>query len=191
VARQSFDAACVAYLLKSGADLGSSTTSFHPKIERTSNRVLQDLIKSSRVLSVHDAKVVLATQRAINILDGLASLTRKLTKLNLLMPVHDCAHARIECISSGAATVRAIDVRSVVRPFGGDGHPGGRFRRRARQAGSRRLLPERRNWCALKRCHRSWRRGNYDFRPVRTVLPSVSMDEAGRYDSLQLDGCWS
>jgi len=181
------DAACVAYLLKYGADLAIVNDFIHPKLNEPQTELLQDLIKSSRVLSVHDAKVVLATATRDKYIDGLASLTRKLTEIESADAAFTIVHMRDRVHLVGRSDSRAIDVRSVVRPFGGDGHPGAgsavvrdkpveEIAARAEELVRAEALPPK-----LAR--------EIMTSPVRTVLPSVSMDEAGRIMTrYRLDG---
>ncbi|HEY9716276.1 MAG TPA: CBS domain-containing protein [Trichormus sp.] len=172
------DASCIAFLLKCGVDLAIVNDFIHPKLNEPQTQLLQDLIKSSLVLNLHGSKVVLATSEREKYIDGLASLTRKLTEIESADAAFTIVQMRDRVHVVGRSDSRAIDVRTIVRDFGGDGHPGAgsavvrdstvrQVRARAESLIRSAVLVPRQAIEIMTS-------------PVITVLPTVPMDEAGR-----------
>jgi tRNA nucleotidyltransferase (CCA-adding enzyme) len=172
------DASCLAFLLKCGVDLAIVNDFIHPKLNEAQTQLLQDLIKSSHVLNLHGSKVVLATGEREKYIDGLASLTRKLTEIESADAAFTIVQMRDRVHVVGRSDSRAIDVRAVVRDLGGDGHPGaGSAVVRESTVRQVRARVE-----SLIRAAVQAPRLAIEIMtsPVITVLPTVPMDEAGR-----------
>jgi tRNA nucleotidyltransferase (CCA-adding enzyme) len=118
------DAACVAFLLKCGADLAIINDYIRPKMNDDQVGLLEDLIKDAHTITVGGAKVVMACATRPKYFDGLASLTRKLTEVESADAAFSIVYMRDRIHIVGRSDSQLIDVRLVVRRFGGDGHHG-------------------------------------------------------------------
>jgi tRNA nucleotidyltransferase (CCA-adding enzyme) len=118
------DAACVAFLLKHGADLAIINDYIRPKMNDDQVGLLEDLIKEARSITVGGAKVVVAVGTRPKYFDGLASLTRKLTEVESADAAFSVVFMRDRVHIVGRSDSQLIDVRLIVRRFGGDGHHG-------------------------------------------------------------------
>ncbi len=118
------DAACVAFLLKHGADLAIINDYIRPKMNDDQVGLLEDLIKDAHTITVGGAKVVVACATRAKYFDGLASLTRKLTEVESADAAFSIVYMRDKVHIVGRSDSQLIDVRLVVRRFGGDGHHG-------------------------------------------------------------------
>ena len=118
------DAACVAFLLKHGADLAIINDYIRPKMNDDQVVLLEDLIKDAHTITVGGAKVVMACATRPKYFDGLATLTRKLTEVESADAAFSIVFMRDKVHIVGRSDSQLIDVRLVVRRFGGDGHHG-------------------------------------------------------------------
>jgi tRNA nucleotidyltransferase (CCA-adding enzyme) len=172
------DGRCLAFLLQSGADLAIINDFIHAKMNDEQTELLQDLLKELRVFHVHGTKLVIAQTTREKYIDGLAALTRKLLEIESADAAFTVVRMRDRIHVVGRSDNRAVDVRLVVREFGGDGHPGAGsaiVRKGNVEATCERVEGILRSEVRPQKLAEEIMRS-----PVRTVLPTVSMDEAGR-----------
>lgn len=172
------DANCVAYLLRCGADLGIVNDYIHAKLNDVQTELMQDLVKSARVFEINGTRVAIATGSRTEYIDGLASLTRRLTEIESVAAAFTVVFMRDRVHIVARNDSRAVDARSIIRALGGDGHPGAasavvrnRNVEQVVQQIQDMLKDAVRDEPAAKDIMTS---------PVRTILPAVSMDEASR-----------
>ncbi|HEY9712624.1 MAG TPA: CBS domain-containing protein, partial [Chroococcales cyanobacterium] len=118
------DAICVSYLLKHGADLSIVNDYIRPKLSDEQLGLMEDLVKNARTLNIGGARIIISTAERVAYLDGLASLTRKLTEITSADAAFTAVFMRDRIHVVGRSDTPSVDVRSVVRKFGGDGHHG-------------------------------------------------------------------
>jgi tRNA nucleotidyltransferase (CCA-adding enzyme) len=118
------DAVCVAYLLGQGADLAIVGDFIRPKLDEELTELLETLIDNCKRLQIGGMKILLSSASMPVYLDGLATLTRKLCEIEsadaAITVVKMKERIHIVCRSD----TRALDIRPIVRQFGGDGHSG-------------------------------------------------------------------
>lgn len=172
------DAAAVAFLLKQGADLTRVSEYIHTKLSDEHARLLQELVKSAQPLNPGGIKVITATAQMEKFLPELAGLTRKLMEIESAGACFTAVYMRDRVHLVARSDKEELDVRRVVREFGGDGHPGAgsaviktrhpdEVIERVREIVSDIVKPER-------------TAGQIMTTPVRTIRPTVTMDEASR-----------
>lgn len=172
------DCLAVAYLLKSGADLLHVNEYIHPKLGDEHARLLQEMIKTCRTVTLEGVRIVVGTARMNDFLPELAGLTRKLMEIESAGAAFTAVYMRDRIHVVGRSDTPSVDVRPVVRLFGGDGHHG---------AGSAVVKSEDLEDVAARilGCLEgavSPEKTAFEIMssPVRTVPPTVSMDEASR-----------
>lgn len=172
------DAECVAFLLKLGADLARVNDYMHPKLSDEQVKLLEQLVAHSRPIVISGAKVVIACAELPRYLDGLATLTRKLLEVESADAVVSVVKMRDRVHLVGRSDSPEIDIRSVVREFGGDGHPGaGSAVCRAGGVDEIAVKVE-----ALLKTSVKPEKQAFEIMtsPVRTIRPRTTMEEAGR-----------
>jgi tRNA nucleotidyltransferase (CCA-adding enzyme) len=171
------DALCVAYLLAHGADLSQVTNFINPKLTDAQAELLQRLVKNSRDIDVHSAKIVVSHAHCPSYLEGLATLTRRLLELGSAHAAVTVVRMRDRVHIVGRSDSALVDVRALVREFGGDGHVG------AASAVSKddvsEILEKVENHLRLK-TGSEVTANEMLVSPVRTILPTITMDEAYR-----------
>lgn len=118
------DARCVAYLLEGGADLATVTEFLHPKLSDDQSKLLELLVKNCQAHMLSGSKLVTTHGTLPRYLDGLATLTRKLVEIEAADAVVSVVRMKDRVHIVGRSDSPAVDIRDVVRCFGGDGHPG-------------------------------------------------------------------
>jgi tRNA nucleotidyltransferase (CCA-adding enzyme) len=118
------DAICVAYLLGQGADLAIVGDFIRPKLDEELTELLETLIDNCRRLQIGGIKILLSSASLSFYLDGLATLTRKLCEIESADAAITVVKMKNRIHIVGRSDTRALDVRPIVREFGGDGHPG-------------------------------------------------------------------
>lgn len=118
------DASCLAYLLKKGADLARINDYLHPKLSDHQTKLLEELVKSVKIFMVGGVKAAVATADLPEYQEGLATLTRKLVEVESLDACVTVVRMRDRIHLVGRSDTPAIDVRMILRHFGGDGHAG-------------------------------------------------------------------
>jgi tRNA nucleotidyltransferase (CCA-adding enzyme) len=172
------DATCVAYLLSKGADVAIVNEYIRPKLDDEQVALLQDLVKDSQTIDVGGARVVIAKASREKYLDGLATLTRKLTEVQSCDAAFTVVHMRDRTHIVGRSDTPFINARDVARRFGGDGHPGAASA--VTRTGTTSDITE--DICKmLKEQEQPERQARHVMTsPVRTIKSSVPMDEASR-----------
>jgi tRNA nucleotidyltransferase (CCA-adding enzyme) len=118
------DAACVTHLLKHKADLNVVNEYIRPKLNDEQIALLQEMIKAATILEIAGTRIIISSASLPNYLDGLASLTRKLMELESANAAFSVVKMRDRIHVVGRSDSPALDVRPIVRRFGGDGHAG-------------------------------------------------------------------
>ncbi|MGD9681315.1 MAG: CBS domain-containing protein [Candidatus Obscuribacterales bacterium] len=172
------DATCVAYLLKHGADLEQVNTYIRPRLSDEQTSLLEELVANASVETFEGFRVLTAYGAIPHFIDGLAGLTRKLMEILSCEAGFTAVHMKDRVHLVGRSDSRSIDVASVVRLFGGDGHPG------AGSAVVRNASPEE-IVTAVKssiasRVQPQPTASDIMISPVRTIATSTTMDEANR-----------
>lgn len=172
------DCMAVAHLLKCGADLTHVNEYIHPKLGDDHAQLLQEMVKTCHTTTLQGVRIVVATAKMEQFLPELAGLTRKLMEIESAGAAFTAVYMRDRVHLVGRSDTTAVDVRPVVRLFGGDGHHG---------AGSavvktddlddvRKSIIE----CLQASVAPEKTASEIMTSPVRTVPPTVSMDEASR-----------
>ncbi len=172
------DCLAVAHLLKCGADLMHVNEYINPKLGDAHAQLLQEMVKTCRTLTLEGVRIVVATAKMEDFLPELAGLTRKLMEVESAGAAFTAVFMRDRVHLVGRSDTASVDVRPVVRLFGGDGHHG---------AGSAVIKTEDLDAIALRivgclEASVSPEKTAFEIMtsPVRTVPPTVSMDEASR-----------
>ncbi len=172
------DAESLAFLLKLGADLTRINEFLHPKMSDEQTKLLEQLVKDLRIVTVSGARVVIATGSLNRYLDGLATLTRKLVEIESADAAVTVVRMRDRVHIVGRSDTPEIDLRPMLRAFGGDGHPGAgaavtrqvsveEAAERIEQLLRQQVKPEKLAFQIMRT-------------PVRTIRPRTTMEEAGR-----------
>ncbi len=172
------DALCVGYLLKHGADLAIVSEHIRPKLSEDLIELLETLLDNARRLEVNGARIIISHAQLPTYLDGLATLTRKLVEIESADAAFTAVHMRDRIHVVGRSDSRSLDVRPIVRAFGGDGHPG---------AGSAVVRDLNLDYVLnrIEEMAYQYTRPEITAReimtsPVRTIKSNISMDEASR-----------
>jgi tRNA nucleotidyltransferase (CCA-adding enzyme) len=172
------DCLAVAHLLKCGADLHHVNEYIHPKLGDEHAQLLQEMVKSCRSLTLEGVRIVVATARIEDFLPELAGLTRKLMEIESAGAAFTAVYMRDRVHVVGRSDTASVDVRSVVRLFGGDGHHGAGsavVKTENLEEVSTRIIS-----CLESSVSPEKTAAEIMTSPVRTVPPTVSMDEASR-----------
>jgi tRNA nucleotidyltransferase (CCA-adding enzyme) len=172
------DAECVAYLLKHRADLSVANEYMRAKLNDEQLSLLQELIQAAKVLDLSGNRVIVASARRGDYVDGLASLTRKLMELESANAAFTLVEMRDRIHIVGRSDTASLDVRSVVRKFSGDGHPGAASG--VVKGSSLETVTESLIEVVRKEVRPEITASQLMVSPVRTIRSDVSMDEAGR-----------
>jgi len=172
------DAICVAYLLAHGADLSIVNEYTRPKMNDSQVALMEDLVKSANVINVGGTKIVIAGVKRDKYLDGLASLTRKLAEIEACDAAFSVAHMKDRIHVVGRSDSPLIDVRSIVRRFGGDGHHGAGSA--VTREGTVDSVVHEIEKLLRTQVKPETMADEIMISPVRTVRPTISMDEASR-----------
>ena len=172
------DASAVAFLLKCGADLHAVADHIRPKLSEELIELLEKLLDNARRLEINGSRIILSHAVADKYIDGLAMLTRKIVEIESADAALCAVYMRDRIHIVGRSDSRALDVRNIVRAFGGDGHPG------AASAVAKNVeldwVLQRIEELAYQHVQTEVTASEIMTSPVRTILPSVSMDEASR-----------
>ncbi|MBI1269074.1 CBS domain-containing protein [bacterium] len=172
------DAQSVAFLLAKGADLEQVNNYIRPKLSIEQTELLENLLANSEIESYEGAKVVTSVASTEHYVDGLANMTRKLIEILSAQAAFCAVHMRDRIHLVGRSENKSINVREIVRAFGGDGHPG---------AGSA-VIKDRDGASVIElvketiesRVEPQPTASQMMTSPVRTILPTLKMEEAGR-----------
>lgn len=172
------DCLAAAFLLKSGADLSHVNEYIHPKLGDEHAHLLQELVKSCQSLTLEGVRIVVSTARIQTFLPELAGLTRKLMEIESASAAFTAVFMRDRIHIVGRSDTPSVDVRPVVRLFGGDGHHGaGSAVAKSDDLDS---LSKRIFDLLQETVSREKTAAEIMMSPVKTVGPTVSMDEASR-----------
>lgn len=172
------DAECVAFLLSQGADIARVNDYIHPKASDEQVRLLEQLLRNCKIIEILGSRVVIATASLPAYLDGLATMTRKIVEVESADAAFSIVAMKDRVHLVGRSDSKAIDVRKIMRHFGGDGHAG------AGSAVTRNNNIEELTETILglldKQVHPQLTASDIMTSPVRTILTSTTMEEAGR-----------
>ncbi|HEY9756919.1 MAG TPA: CBS domain-containing protein [Oculatellaceae cyanobacterium] len=172
------DALAVAHLLKCGADLLAVGDHMRPKLSEELIELLETLLDNTRRLEINGVRLVVSYAKSENYIDGLATLTRKIAEIESADASICAVYMRDRVHIVGRSDTRALDVRNIVRDFGGDGHPG------AASAVAKSVdldwVMQRIEELAYQFVRPEITASKIMSTPVRTIVPQVSMDEASR-----------
>jgi tRNA nucleotidyltransferase (CCA-adding enzyme) len=172
------DAECVAYLLSHGADLNQVNNFINPKLSDDQTELFQVLMKSARHVTISGAHVVLAQARCERYIEGLSTLTRRVLEVSACDAAVTAVFMRDRTHIVGRSDSPVLNVRTVIRQFGGDGHPGAASAV-TKESDLDRILERVENILE----HESSPETIADdvmTSPVRTIKPDTAMDEAAR-----------
>lgn len=172
------DARCVAYLLKYGVDLDQVNSYIRSRLTDEQVRLLEKLAKDASVETFEGSKIVIAVGKTKDFIEGLAGITAKLMELLSCDAAFSAVHMRDRIHLVGRAESQAIDVRNVVRRFGGDGHRGAGSAV-IKGVGLEDVVAEIKKTLEEK-IPREATAVDIMISPVRTIKPSSSMEEASR-----------
>lgn len=172
------DARSVAYLMKYGVDLEQVNTYIRPKLNDEQITLLEALVKHARVETFQGAKIVFSSFKTKNYIEGLANLTGKLLEILSCDAAFCAVYMRDRIHLVGRSDSQSVDVRSVVRKFGGDGHRGAGSAV-IRSGEPSRILDEVQKQLA-ERIPPEPTAAEIMISPVRTIRPISSMEEASR-----------
>ena len=172
------DALCVAYLLKYGVDLEQVNAYTRAKLNEEQVNLLEELVKNAQIETFEGARIVFSSSQTQPFVEGLATLTSKLLEIMSSDAAFCAVYMRDRVHLVGRSDLHSIDVRSIVRRFGGDGHRG---------AGSAVIkdlsedivLAEAKKTLA-DRVPPETNASDIMISPVRTIKPTSSMEEASR-----------
>jgi tRNA nucleotidyltransferase (CCA-adding enzyme) len=172
------DAQCVAYLLKYGVDLEQVNTYIRSKLNDEQVNLLETLVKNAVVESFEGAKIVFSSGKTRPFVEGLSGLTGKLLEIMSCDAAFCAVYMRDRIHLVGRSDSQSIDVRNVVRRFGGDGHRGaGSAVIKEDDVGH--VLSVVKNTLA-DRVPPEPNASDIMISPVRTIKPTSSMEEASR-----------
>ncbi len=172
------DALCVAYLLKYGVDLEQVNAYIRPRLTDEQIGLLEALVKNSRVESFEGARVVFSSFKTKEYIDGLANLTSKMLEIVSCDAAFCAVFMRDRVHLVGRSDSQLVDVRSVVRQLGGDGHRGAGSA--VIKANEPHVVLEKVQKLLAERILPEPNAGEIMVSPVRTIRPSSSMEEASR-----------
>jgi len=172
------DAECVSYLLRQGADVTRVNEYLHPKMSDSQVKLLEQLLQNTRSFTVSGSKVLIAEGSLPRYLDGLATLTRKLVEIEAADAAVTVVQMRDRIHLVGRSDTPAVDVRTLLREFGGDGHPGAAsaVTRGASVAEVSRRVEE----VLRSQVKPEQTASEIMTSPVRTIRPRTTMEEASR-----------
>lgn len=172
------DARCVAYLLAEGADLNQVNNFINPKLGESQTELFQTLIANARPVTISGAKVMFSHANCERYIEGLATLTRRLLEVSSANAAITVVHMNDRTHIVGRSDTPSINVRTVAREFGGDGHPGAASA--VTKEGTVEKLLERAEQLLERNSQPEVKASEIMHSPVRIVRPEVSMEEAGR-----------
>ncbi len=172
------DAECIAYLIQQGADLSVVREYIKPKMEQEQIELLEELLKGVELLHVQGHKFIVAHASLPKYVEGLAAVTRQLVDLESADGAFTVVHMKDRVHIVGRADPRVMSVRTVVQAFGGDGHPGAGSA--VAKGASVEAVVEKVKTILTEHAAPQPLARDLMVSPVRTVKPTISMDEAGR-----------
>lgn len=172
------DALCVAYLLKYGVDLEQVNRYTRAKLNEDQLNLLEKLVKNAQVETFEGAKIVFSSSKTKPFLEGLATITSKLMEIMSCDAAFCAVHMRDRVHLVGRSDLHSVDVRNVVRRFGGDGHRGAGSAV-IKDLSEEHILAEAKRTLA-DRVPPETNASDIMVSPVRTIKPTSSMEEASR-----------
>jgi tRNA nucleotidyltransferase (CCA-adding enzyme) len=174
----SADAQCVAYLLAQGADLNQVSTFINPKLTDQQTELFQTLVNQSKSLVLSGVRVVLATAGCEKYIEGLATLTRRLLEVVSADAAITVVKMRDRVHIVGRSDVPELNLREVMREFGGDGHPGAASA--VKKGESVEEVAAGVISSLQRHVHRQPTAAEIMRAPVRSIPPATTMEEAAR-----------
>lgn len=172
------DAQSLAYLMTFGVDLNQINAFIKPKWSDEQSALLNELMTNCIVKEIHGTKIVMALSRCDRYLDGVAHMARTLMDVHSADAAFCVVHMKDRVHIVSRSDSRCLDVSELMELFDGGGHPGaasavvknGKIDAIISRLQS--LLPERIKEQPTAQTLMS--------SPVRTVRPSLRMEEAHR-----------
>lgn len=172
------DVLAVAYCLSFGADLERINEIIRPKFAQEQAQLFEKLLASAESVQMGSSQIAICTGETVEYVDGLAEITSRLLDniaadvLVALVKMRD----RIHLVARSQTSL--FDLRNLVREFGGGGHSA------AASAVIKDKTIEEAKELSLQALTKQQSREKTAIEimssPVRTILPEISIDEAGR-----------
>ena len=118
------DAACVTFLLEQGADLQLVNQYMRTKLNELQQSLFEKLVAQARIINIAGQRIALSATNCDEYIDGLATLTRKLMEVESADATFTAVYMRDRVYLVGRSDSAAVNVRDMVRLYGGDGHHG-------------------------------------------------------------------
>ena len=117
------DLKAAAYLLECGADLNSVSNLITPELTQEQVAILNELIHTRKVYTVHGVEVNIAEASADGYVGDLAVLVHKLKDMENLNVLFVLARMENRVFFVARSRIPEVDVGAIARDFGGGGHP--------------------------------------------------------------------
>ncbi|OAT86553.1 CBS domain-containing protein [Desulfotomaculum copahuensis] len=117
------DVAAVAFLLEKGANLGVVADFLGRPLTGEQKELLKMLLVSARHHQVNGVKILLATAAVDEFVVGLALLTHTISEIEHMDAVFTVVEMEDRVHVVGRSNVAQVDVREILAPMGGGGHP--------------------------------------------------------------------
>jgi len=173
------DADALAFLLRQGADLPVINEYMRPKLTDAQQTLLQNMVTGARLIYVSGNRIILCAANSSNYIDGLAVLTRKLSDIESADAVFAAVQMRDRIYLVGRSDTSTIDVRQIVRLYGGDGHMGAGSAVVKKGSDPKAILKSIEKFLT-ETIEPELTAKRIMSMPIKMILPSVSMDEAGK-----------
>lgn len=172
------DALAVSYLLGLGADLGRVMEIVRPKLDSQQSELLESLLGNAQSLKLSALNVTVCSANLPEFIDGLADISSILLDTTGADAVVSVCQMKDRIHIVGRSENLRLNMRSLVQCFGGAGHPGAAsavVKSSDLEATLESVLTFFRSQSLPEKSA-----AEIMSSPVRTVLPDLSMDEAGR-----------
>ncbi|MBE3588814.1 MAG: CBS domain-containing protein [Thermoanaerobacteraceae bacterium] len=117
------DVAAVGFLLEKGANLGVVADFLGRPMTEEQKSLLKTLLLSAQRHQVNGVKILLSTAVTEEFIVGLALLTHTISEIERLDAVFTVVEMEDRVHMVGRSNVAQVDVKEILTPFGGGGHP--------------------------------------------------------------------
>lgn len=121
---QSEDAAAAAYLLENGADLNVASFFLNPPYEEVQRDILFTMMQNTERITHNHYTIginILCLDRKVPMLAAIVSMYRKIINADAVFVIF--INDEKSCTAIGRSGVETIDIGSILKHFGGGGHP--------------------------------------------------------------------